>query len=132
MATDDDPAKRLKKGFDVMWRVAQSVSGELKEELARRDFAKDVDDAGRGLLRTASGVVDEVKKNLDRSGLGPKIEGAGREVFRATADVVVRLGAELEKRAAERPAEVPQKDDAGSDPGFRAASPGEDDDHAPR
>ena len=90
MATDDDPAKRLKKGFDVMWRVARSVSGELKEELARRDFAKDVDDAGRGLLRTASGVVDEVKKNLDRSGLGPKIEGAGREVFRATADVVVR------------------------------------------
>ncbi|HEY4122930.1 MAG TPA: hypothetical protein VGM56_33930 [Byssovorax sp.] len=90
---------------------------------------------GIGLLfRAGRGAAKRIKKNLEGTNVARSLDDAGRELARAVDNVVGRITGE--KPAQRRPSDPPPpavdpkdkpKGPTPSDPGFRIATPKDDD-----
>lgn len=56
----DDPAEELKQGLTHLWKAARGVASEVKKEVERTDFGKELSGAGREFVRAAANVVDRI------------------------------------------------------------------------
>jgi hypothetical protein len=56
----EDPAEELKQGLTHLWKAARGVATEVKKEVERTDFGRELSGAGRELVRAAANVVDRI------------------------------------------------------------------------
>jgi hypothetical protein len=56
----EDPAEELKQGLTHLWRAARGVASEVKKEVERTDFGKELSGAGREFVKAAANVVDRI------------------------------------------------------------------------
>jgi hypothetical protein len=56
----DDPAEELRQGLTHLWKAARGVATEVKKEVERTDFGKELSGAGREFVRAAANVVDRI------------------------------------------------------------------------
>ncbi len=56
----EDPAEELKQGLSHLWKAARGVATEVKKEVERTDFGKELSGAGREFVRAAANVVDRI------------------------------------------------------------------------
>jgi hypothetical protein len=55
-----DPAQELKQGLTHLWKAARGVATEVKKEVERTDFGRELSGAGREFVRAAANVVDRI------------------------------------------------------------------------
>jgi hypothetical protein len=73
----EDPAEELKQGLTHLWRAARGVATEVKKEVERTDFGKELSGAGREFVRAAANVVDRIADEVGEL-TGTKKPGEGR------------------------------------------------------
>lgn len=56
----DNPAEELKQGLTHLWKAARGVATEVKKEVERTDFGRELSGAGREFVRAAANVVDRI------------------------------------------------------------------------
>ena len=60
----EDPAEELKQGLSHLWKAARGVATEVKKEVERTDFGKELSGAGREFVRAAANVVDRIADEM--------------------------------------------------------------------
>ncbi len=74
----EDPAEELKQGLSHLWKAARGVATEVKKEVERTDFGKELSGAGREFVRAAANVVDRIADEVSDLAK-PKAPGDKRE-----------------------------------------------------
>jgi hypothetical protein len=120
----DDPAEELRQGLTHLWKAARGVATEVKKEVERTDFGKELSGAGREFVRAAANVVDRIAEEV--SVIGKPGTPPGKDASAGTTRTPPPTGSEVPTDAPP-PADdfdgVTPKPRGGSpqDPGFRIA-----------
>jgi hypothetical protein len=60
----EDPSEELKQGLTHLWKAAKGVATEVKKEVERTDFGKELTGAGREFVRAAANVMDRLAEEV--------------------------------------------------------------------
>jgi hypothetical protein len=111
----EDPAEELKQGLSHLWKAARGVATEVKKEVERTDFGRELSGAGREFVRAAANVVDRIADEVSDLAK-PKKPGDPPDDAPVKDDAPPKQGGEEDEFDGVKPK---PKEGTPADPGFR-------------
>jgi hypothetical protein len=112
----EDPAEELKQGLSHLWKAARGVATEVKKEVERTDFGRELSGAGREFVRAAANVVDRIADEVSDLAK-PKKPGDPPDDAPVKDDAPAKQDGEEDDFDGVKP--KPREGGASPDPGFR-------------